>query len=203
MATDTNLAQLKLNLLTRAQYNAASPATNELYLVTDDPAPATATHTHGNVTNDGKIGSTADLPIFTTAAGALTAKSISDAQTLLGIGTGGAQIATGSYTGTNTYGSTNPIVITASFEIKEITIVGDINDDLFQAAQYYLAPLPLNVVGTTYKRFIHYIFSDTPSWIATSYIKKSADGKTVYIYDTASAINQWNAAYPYYYVLKG
>lgn len=31
-----------------------------------------ASHTHGNVTNDGKIGSTANLPVITTTAGALT-----------------------------------------------------------------------------------------------------------------------------------
>ena len=36
-------------------------------------------HTHGNITNDGKIGSTSGLPIITTAAGALTAGSFGTA----------------------------------------------------------------------------------------------------------------------------
>ena len=33
---------------------------------------AASTHTHGNITNAGKIGSTSGLPIITTTAGALT-----------------------------------------------------------------------------------------------------------------------------------
>ena len=46
---------------------------------------ATSTHTHGNLTNDGKIGATADLPVFTGTSGAVNTKSIADAKTLLGI----------------------------------------------------------------------------------------------------------------------
>lgn len=33
---------------------------------------AVGNHTHGNITNDGKIGSTANLPLITTASGAIT-----------------------------------------------------------------------------------------------------------------------------------
>lgn len=44
-----------------------------------------ASHTHGNITNDGKIGSTADLPVFTTTSGTITTKSASDAKTILGV----------------------------------------------------------------------------------------------------------------------
>ena len=79
-------------------------------------------HAHGNITNDGKIGSTADLPIFTGASGALVAKTIVDAKTLLGI-TADAQISAGSYTGTGTFGSANPNSLTFGFAPK-LVIVG-------------------------------------------------------------------------------
>jgi hypothetical protein len=45
-----------------------------------------ASHTHGNVTNDGKIGATADLPVFTGSAGALGTKTAADARTALELG---------------------------------------------------------------------------------------------------------------------
>lgn len=48
--------------------------------VTGKPADFTpSAHTHGNVTNDGKIGSTANLPVITTTAGALTTGSFGTA----------------------------------------------------------------------------------------------------------------------------
>ena len=49
---------------------------------------ATLTHAHGNITTDGKIGSTPNLPVFTGTSGLLETKSIEDAQTLLGITNG-------------------------------------------------------------------------------------------------------------------
>ena len=50
-----------------------------------DTLYATLTHTHGNITNDGKIGSTADLMVCTTTAGAVATKTVADTKTLLGI----------------------------------------------------------------------------------------------------------------------
>ena len=41
-------------------------------------------HTHGNITNDGKIGSTANRPLFTDTGGAITTKSASEALTAIG-----------------------------------------------------------------------------------------------------------------------
>jgi hypothetical protein len=46
-----------------------------LKTVIDNAAFASGTHVHGNITNDGKIGSTATLPIITGASGVLTAGS--------------------------------------------------------------------------------------------------------------------------------
>ena len=44
--------------------------------------PATQSHTHGNITNAGAIGSTSGLGIVTTTSGVLTTRSISDSTTL-------------------------------------------------------------------------------------------------------------------------
>lgn len=45
---------------------------------------AASSHTHGNLSNAGAIGSTADLPVFTGASGAVGTKSVEDALTALG-----------------------------------------------------------------------------------------------------------------------
>jgi len=44
-----------------------------------------ASHTHGNITNEGTIGSTADLLLGTGTAGAIETKTASDVRTLLGL----------------------------------------------------------------------------------------------------------------------
>lgn len=46
---------------------------------------AASTHTHGNLTNSGTIGSTPNLPIFTGEGGLLETKSVEDVQALLGV----------------------------------------------------------------------------------------------------------------------
>ena len=173
-------------------------------LAASDIGASASTHTHGNITNDGKIGSTADLPVFTTTAGAVTTKTIADAKTLLGI-VAGAQIATGSYAGTDTYGSSNPISITASFEIKELSIIAkSTTPRVYQETTKCLPPLNINVFQSDV-----YVRCDlgtlgSSTIIQTTWFKKSVDGKTIYIYDTVSATNQWNSsAYTYYYIVKG
>jgi len=59
---------------------------------------AASSHVHGNISNDGKIGSTTDLPVFTTTDGEVTTKTIEQAKTLLGI-TSTVKIATDTYSG--------------------------------------------------------------------------------------------------------
>ncbi len=56
-------------------------------------------HVHGNISNDGKIGSTANLPVFTGASGLLGAISAGTARTNLGLGAA-AVLATGTTNGT-------------------------------------------------------------------------------------------------------
>lgn len=53
-------------------------------LVVNDLTLTIKSHVHGNVSNDGKIGTSADLPVFTTTGGALTTKSAANALTALG-----------------------------------------------------------------------------------------------------------------------
>lgn len=42
-------------------------------------------HAHGNLSSDGKIGSTAELPVFTAAGGMISTKTVADAQAALGV----------------------------------------------------------------------------------------------------------------------
>jgi hypothetical protein len=48
---------------------------------------AATSHTHGNITNAGAIGSTADLAVVTTTSGVLTTRSVSDSSTATVLGT--------------------------------------------------------------------------------------------------------------------
>ena len=54
-------------------------ASGVLALTTDAPA----SHTHGNLTNDGKVGSTSGLPLVTTTAGAVTTLALGTANQVL------------------------------------------------------------------------------------------------------------------------
>lgn len=56
---------------------------------------ANSNHSHGNLTNDGKIGTTANLPLFTGSAGIVSTKTAADARTSLeamGIGSGNGAV---------------------------------------------------------------------------------------------------------------
>ena len=68
---------------------------------------AASSHTHGNLSNDGKIGSTADLPVFTGASGAIGTKTVADARTALGAVASGLLVSltlpTTGYSGTGPY----------------------------------------------------------------------------------------------------
>ena len=66
----------------------AAAATPKSYVDTQVATRAASSHAHGNVTSDGKIGSTSGVPIITGAAGALQAGSF---------GTGAGQFAEGNH----------------------------------------------------------------------------------------------------------
>ena len=63
-----------------AATNAATTLTN-LGAASDD-------HTHGNITNDGKVGSTSGLPLVTTTAGAVTTLALGTAGQVLTVNSG-------------------------------------------------------------------------------------------------------------------
>lgn len=75
-ATKTDVNQALTSYPTKTELNATlgSYTTNATFNA----------HTHGNITNDGKIGSTANLPLFTGTAGAITTKLASEALTAIG-----------------------------------------------------------------------------------------------------------------------
>ncbi len=83
-------AVLKIDVLKSLTPNAAyteqavTQLTAVLALLEGDFAPLI--HSHGNIDNDGKIGSTADLPLFTGADGLIAAISAASARTKLGLG---------------------------------------------------------------------------------------------------------------------
>lgn len=72
--------------------NGTAPALNATNLNnTENGVEAVAnevnTHTHGSITRDGKVGTAANLPLFTGTAGAVGTKSVADAKSALGIPT--------------------------------------------------------------------------------------------------------------------
>ena len=90
---------------------------------TASTAYASGTHVHGNITNDGKIGSTADLMVCTTTAGSVTTKTVADTKTLLGISSFYEKIST--ITDTNASTSLSVDLSTLNFSTyKEIVIKG-------------------------------------------------------------------------------
>ena len=72
--------------------NGTAPALNATNLNnTENGVEAVAnevnTHTHGNITRDGKIGTTANLPVVTGAGGAVGSVTVAQMKTLLGVAT--------------------------------------------------------------------------------------------------------------------
>ena len=80
-------ARIVSNITLQAHKSSHASAGNDA-LTPSDIGAATSTHTHGNITNGGAVGSTPNLPIFTGASGLLETKSIEDAKTLLEITSG-------------------------------------------------------------------------------------------------------------------
>jgi hypothetical protein len=56
---------------------------------------AAAAHTHGNLTNDGKVGSTSGLPLVTTTAGAVTTLALGTANQVLRVNSGATGVEFG------------------------------------------------------------------------------------------------------------
>lgn len=124
------------------------------------------------------------------------------------------QIATGSYTGTGTYGASNPNSLTFDFAPKVIMAVcarytnsGSNFPNGYSYAPFFAETNQHNVVH------MDALTSDAYGWRAGlgqtnsskyPYGKKSADGKTLYWYHEGGAGYQYNTSgYTYYYIAIG
>ena len=160
-------------------------------------------HTHGNISNDGKIGSTADLMVATTTDGVLTTKTVADTKTLLGI-VAGTQIATGSYTGTGAFGSGSPNSITLAFEPKVMHVWMLLSSVYYSSGNNVISFILLSALPNDNAYYQVVVPSAQNIANRSLYVKKSVDGKTVSWYSTESADNQCNATgYTYKYYFEG
>lgn len=79
----TRTAQFQLSGITAGQNRVISVPDKSITLDDAGDARTPASHTHGNITNDGKLGSTAGLPVVTTTAGAVTTLALGTAGQVL------------------------------------------------------------------------------------------------------------------------
>ena len=109
------------------------------------------------------------------------------------------RIATGSYTGTGTYGSSNPNSLTFEFAPAVLLVSSPSNYGLegfgYDSASNVTYAMIGSVLTTSYKQY----FGIGVNTNATGYGKKSSDGKKFSWYNKASAANQWNASNKVYH----
>lgn len=105
------------------------------------------------------------------------------------------QIATGSYTGTGTYGSSNPNSLTFDFAPKLLIFIDDSGHVMGnQSNSTYYDEL---LIGNPQTLGTDYVRSGFPSAYddgTYSYSKRSADGKTLYWYINSKASYQYNTS---------
>lgn len=93
LSGDAVLDQMELYRISISGVNISTP--EQLFSVSESmDGKASDEHNHGNLSTDGKIGSTANLPVFTGTGGAVTTKTASAARSALGLH---AVAASGSY----------------------------------------------------------------------------------------------------------
>ena len=117
------------------------------------------------------------------------------------------KIATGSYTGTGTYGSSNPNSLTFDFEPKMVWIYQRVQNEVNELRNFnvsdkvYLHSVSTDTLTNT---FTKYRGPADNNGNANSYAKKSEDGKTISWYNSGDATSQMNANYyDYYYIAFG
>lgn len=114
------------------------------------------------------------------------------------------QIATGSYIGTGTYGSSNPTSIVFSFAPQIIILPGLINGSTYYQpnGDYGRNLLITNCLNST-----NYIqgagLGINGGSYGSLYAKKSTDGKTIYWYNTSAAAQSNDNGGIFYYVAIG
>lgn len=112
-----------------------------------------------------------------------------------------ARIATGSYVGTGTYGSTNPNSLTFDFVPKALSICmyQPSSNRVFYGHEYFFPSISLDWITITYREIYMYASVGTYSY----YVKKSADGKTIYWYSDSNTNQLSDSACQYYYYAIG
>lgn len=116
----------------------------------------------------------------------------------------GVQIVSGSYTGTGTYGSSNPNSLTFDFPVAYIIFVGyksssDFNPLVQSDYLTYNNPVfQCFAIGNTYEQSAGpYLYESS----SNAYAKVSSDRKTVYWYNTSSSDRQLNGNNNTYYFI--
>ncbi len=132
--------------------------------------------------------------------------------------TGFAKIASGTYTGTGTYGADNPNILAFDFEPKLVIMLGyQVKNNKGQVTQYVpmfgriesvdtadVTVMVPDILTTEYEQRKGFVKGSSYSSLNTCYAKKSTDGKTIYWYDTANSSGQFNTTnYTYYYAAIG
>lgn len=99
------------------------------------------------------------------------------------------KIATGSYTGTGTYGSSNPNSLTFDFPVKVLFVANGGNGERYNVvgdnADYMLGSI-VELWGESFTRYAGI------GSISNSYGRKTNNGKTPEWYSTADALSQFN-----------
>lgn len=133
--------------------------------------------------------------------------SISELLSALGL-TNVAKIATGSYVGTGTYGSSNPCSLTFPFSPKLVLFFSQYSENSWTAFMYanpyesrmFILP---SVLTTDYTA----IGFPGCRYTTASYAKRSADGKTISWYNNGDKANEYHQLndpeYIYHYVAFG
>lgn len=108
----------------------------------------------------------------------------------------GAQIQTGSYVGTGTYGASNPCSLTFDFEPVLFVLLGATASTgrLFDASGGYGFTQQANVVlcSQLTTGYVQYMGPSSYTDTASSYGKMSSDGLTMFWYSTNSSYSQYN-----------
>lgn len=119
-----------------------------------------------------------------------------DTYTLLGQLGDKVRIATGSYTGTGTYGASNPNSLTFSFEPKLVFMFKDKFPVYGSVSSTTSYPVYGTTIGmtTTYSRSLFNIYGRRSGDDYYLYAKKSSDGKTLSWYHEARADDQINGS---------
>ena len=124
--------------------------------------------------------------------------AVSDGNTYMPLGQLGdkVRIATGSYTGTGTYGASNPNSLTFSFEPKLVFMFKDKFPVYGSVSSTTSYPVYGTTIGmtTTYSRSLFNIYGRRSGDDYYLYAKKSSDGKTLSWYHEARADDQINGS---------